>query len=582
MSDRRIGVYICHCGGNISDYVDVEKVKEAVKDEPGVVVTKAAMFTCSDATQQEMIQDIKEQGLDGLVVASCSPKLHLHTFRDVAKRAELNPYQYTQVNIREQCSWTHTDDHEGATEKAIRLVRGGIARTNKTEPLHSFKIDTVPKVLIVGAGIAGLRAAIGLSDIGISVFLVEKEKKAGGKVADLGEMYSRDKKGAELISQLIKEVKARENITLFTGAEVIEKAGSVGDFNIKIQIHNELQDESRAEDIIALNVGSVIVATGFDSYQPKDNEYGFDLDRVVTLDEFKKLIDSSGQLMFKDKLVKNIVYVYCVGSRQSSDVENANRYCSRYCCNASVHASITVLKNNPQLHQYHLFRDVRTYGKFEPLLTEALRKGSTFLKFDESEPPVIEMGQEDNVIVSVKDLLTFGEEINIKADLVVLASGMVPKKNQKLVDILKLPLGTDRFFNEIHPKLRPVETVVDGVYICGTCQGPKNSTESVASALAAVTQSAALLKKGYVELEPLIAVVDKEACTWCGECENTCPYSAISKEDYQGKSVATIHEALCKGCGGCVPICPKNAIDLRGYTDEQIRSTIDGFLKEKF
>jgi heterodisulfide reductase subunit A len=433
MSDRRIGVYICHCGGNISDYVDVEKVKEAVKDEQGVVVAKTAMFTCSDATQQEMIQDIKELGVDGLVVASCSPKLHLHTFRDVAKRAELNPYQYTQINIREQCSWTHTDDHEGATEKAIRLIRGGIARTNKTEPLHSFKIDTVPKVLIVGAGIAGLRAAIGLSDIGISVFLVEKEKKAGGKVAELGEMYSRDKKGAELINQLVKEVKARENVTLFTSAEVIEKAGSVGDFNIKIQIQSELHDESRAEDIIALNVGSVIVATGFDSYQPKDNEYGFDLDRVVTLDEFKKLIDSSGQLMFKDKLVKNIVYVYCVGSRQSSDVENANRYCSRYCCNASVHASITALKNNPQLHQYHLFRDVRTYGKFEPLLTEALRKGSTFLKFDESEPPVIEMGQEDNVIVSVKDLLTFGEEINIKADLVVLAAAWYRKRISNLL-----------------------------------------------------------------------------------------------------------------------------------------------------
>ncbi|SHJ47990.1 FAD-binding protein [Desulfofundulus thermosubterraneus] len=174
MSNRRIGVYICRCGGHISDYVDVDRVVKAVRDEPGVVVAREAVFTCSDATQQEMIQDIKEQNLDGLVVASCSPKLHLYTFRDVAKRAGLNPYQYTQVNIREQCSWAHTDDREGATAKAIRLVRAGIARTRLTEPLQPIKIDTVPGVLIVGAGIAGLRAAIGLADIGISVYLVER------------------------------------------------------------------------------------------------------------------------------------------------------------------------------------------------------------------------------------------------------------------------------------------------------------------------------------------------------------------------------------------------------------------------
>lgn len=579
MTDRRIGVYICHCGGNISDYVDVDKVREAVKDEQGVIVAKSAMFTCSDATQLEMIQDIKDEHLDGLVVASCSPKLHLHTFRDVARRADLNPYQYTQVNIREQCSWTHTDDQAGATEKAIRLVRGGINKTGLTEPLYPITINTIPKVLIIGAGIAGLRAAIGLAEIGIGVYVVEKEAEVGGRVAGLGKMYPHEKSGRELISRLMEEIRKHKHITLFTGAEILEKSGSVGDFTVKIK--------SSDRDEITLNVGAIITATGFDVYQPQEEEYGYGLDGVVTLTEYKELLDetmekSNGQLTYKGKDVHNIVYVYCVGSRQGEQVEDGNRYCSRYCCNTAVYASITARENNPDIHQYHLFRDMRTYGKFEKLLNESLRLGSTFLKFDEQAPPEISQGSGGALNVTVKDLLTFGEEVEIQADLVVLVTGMVPKKNEGLVDILKLPIGRDRFFNEIHPKLRPVETVVDGVYICGTCQGPKNSAESVASALAAAAQSAAILKKGYVELEPLIATVNLKLCTWCGQCETSCPYTAITREEFEGKEVAAVNEGLCKGCGGCVPVCPQDALDLKGYTDGQIKAMIDGFLKEKF
>jgi len=573
MSDRRIGVHICHCGGNISDYVDVAGVAKAVKDEPGVVVAKTAMFTCSDATQQEIIQDIREQNLDGLVVASCSPKLHLHTFRDVARRAGLNPYQYTQVNIREQCSWTHTDDHREATAKAIRLIRGGIARTNLTIPLKPFKIDTVPRVLIVGAGIAGLRAAVGLADIGMAVFLVERALAVGGWVSRFGSMYPNGKNGRKLIDQLIEEVWKRDKITVFTGAELVEKSGNIGNFEAKIR--------TGGRDEININVGSIIVATGFDAYQPREGEYGYSLDGVVTLPEFKEMLDgAAGGLTRNGKAVKDIVYIYCVGSRQSADMADANRYCSRYCCNATVHASTVAFEKSPGLHQFHLFKDMRTYGRFELLYNEALKRGATFLKFDDSEPPMVERGENGRLKVTVKDLLTFGEEIEIGADLVVLATGMAPGKNEKLVEILKLPLGRDRFFNEIHPKLRPVETVVDGVYICGACQGPKNSSESVASALAAVTRSASILKKGYVELEPLIAVVDPERCAWCGQCEKTCPYAAIEKDRYREKEVAKVNEALCKGCGGCVPVCPVDALDLRGYTDGQIRSMIDGFIKE--
>lgn len=577
MSDRKIGVYICHCGGNISDYVDVEKVREVVQGEPGVVVAKTAMFTCSDATQQEMVQDIQEQNLDGLVVASCSPKLHLFTFREVAKRAGLNPYQYTQVNIREQCSWTHTDDKPGATEKAIRLIRGGIARTVLTEPLEPMKLDTVPQVLIVGAGIAGLRAAVGLSDLGISVILIEKSAAPGGRVAGLGKMYPHGKNGQKIIGQLVDEVKKRKNITLFTGAELVGKAGSIGNFTAKIQIKGK---KVETVETIEARVGSIIVATGFEDYQPADGEFGYGIDGVMTLAEYKAVLDNSGGKLVKDgREIKNVVYVYCVGSRQQSG-EDPNKYCSRYCCNAAVHAAIESADIDQGIHQFHLFRDMRTYGKFEALYTEARDKGSVFIRYSNAEPPKVEKDAGGRLKITVKDLLTFGEEIVIPADLVVLVTGMVPRSNNALVDVLKLPVGRDKFFNEIHPKLRPVETVVDGVFICGTCQGPKNSAESVASALSAVTQSASILKKGYVELEPLIAAIDPDKCRICDVCVGACPYSAIEKGRHQGKAVAVVNEAVCKGCGGCAPMCPAGAINLKGFTDDQMESLIDAMLKE--
>ncbi len=576
MSERRIGVYICHCGGNISDYVDVEKVRAAVGDEPGVVVAKTAMFTCSDATQQEMVQDIQEQNLDGLVVASCSPKLHTFTFRGAAKRADLNPYQYTQVNIREQCSWTHTDDKAGATGKAIRLVRAGIAHTRLSTPLEPIVVETVPKALVIGGGIAGLRAALGLSDIGLAAVLVEKEPEIGGWVAGFEGMYPHAKGGRQLIASLWGEIQKRPDVTVFTNAEVIGKSGSFGNYQATIRVN------SRPAETIPVEVGSIIVATGFDSYQPEADEYGYGMDGVVTLPEFKKMIDSStGPLVYKGKPVKDIAYIYCVGSRQKPDLPNANRYCSRYCCNAAVHASLTVAAKGAKVHQYHLYRDMRTYGKYELLYKESREEGSLFLKFADDAPPAVTRDENSGKLsVTVADQLTVGTELTIPADLVVLVTGMVPRSNEELVKTLKLPVGKDRFFNEIHPKLRPVETVVDGVYICGACQGPKNSAESVASALAAVTQSAGILKKGFAELEPLVATVKPDQCAWCGKCQETCPYGAVEKVRLNDQDVAAINEAVCKGCGGCVPVCPRDAIDLQGYTDAQVKAMIDGLLKE--
>jgi heterodisulfide reductase subunit A len=551
--------------------VDVQAVVDAVKDEPGVVIAKHTMFACSDASQQEMEEDIAANQLDGLVVASCSPKLHVVTFRGVAKRSGMNPYEYNQANIREQCSWTHTDDAAGATSKAIGLVRGVIGRTRLSDALEPLVVETTQKALVIGGGVTGLRAAIGLADIGLGVFLVERDTRLGGWIGEFGPIFPHDRKGTELIAGLVAEIKKRTSIKAFSGAEVTTKSGSFGNYEVGIRVSKD------PDETIEVKVGSIIVATGFDSYQPADGDFGAGGDGVVTLPEFKEIVDAAtGPLRYHGRPVRSLAYIYCVGSRGNG----GNEYCSRFCCTSTAHLSIQVSGLDPNLRQYHLYRDIRTYGTFELLYEQSRKAGAVYVKYPDDAPPEVVRESGGGLAVKVRDLLSGDEELEIPVDLVVLVTGMVPRENEELVSMLKLPLGRDGFFNEIHPKLRPVETMVDGVLIAGACQGPRRSAESVASGLAAVTQSASVLKKGVAELDPLVATVDPDACTWCGKCVDACPYGAISMLSLNGREIATISETGCKGCGGCVPVCPEEAIDLLGYTNAQITAMIDGLLQE--
>jgi heterodisulfide reductase subunit A len=403
----------------------------------------------------------------------------------------------------------------------------------------------------------------------MSVFVVEKEEYAGGWTGKWGKMFLHDQEGSAIIRDLLDQVAKRENIALFTNSEVVEKGGTIGDFSVKLRVPNG--------ETISLQVGAILVATGFDVYQPEEGEFGYGLEGVVRLPEFKEMVAQAGsELRHNGRHLRDIVYIYCVGSRQEG---KRNSYCSRYCCNAATHEAVCAFEKDPGIHQFHLFQDMRTYGKHETLYERATEARSVFVRFEEDDPPEVTR-ENGRLKVEVKDQLLGGEHIEIGADLVVLVTGMVPRENRGIVDVLKLPVGPDGFFNEIHPKLRPVETVVDGVFIVGTAQGPKTMAESVASALAGVSKSAALLMKGYVELEPFVARVDPERCIWCDACLEACPYAAIEKTSANGRDVAKVLPSLCKGGGACVAVCPESAIELSGYTDGQIKASIGALAQE--
>jgi len=569
---ERIGVYICHCGGNISDYVDVEKVRQAIENEEGVALAKTTMFACSDANQNEMVEDIRNHNLDGVIVASCSPKLHLTTFRNVTERGELNKYTYVHTNIREQASWAHSDDKPGATEKAIHLVKAAIAKSRYAEPLYPNQFEAEKTIAVIGAGIAGMKAAISLADKKIDVLLIEKEHRVGGHTATWGTLSMSEESGSALTERIYNDLLRRENVTIMTGTEVIASRGSIGKFTLKVRKRPIKEDDP--VETAEFNVGSVVVATGFDSYTPREGEFGYAVDdKVITLPEFKHLVDAAEgkELLYKGKKIRNIAYIYCVGSRQTN---GGNTYCSRYCCTSVIHTAIQAKKKFSKIHNFHLNRGIRTYGKQELLYAESLALGDIYLQSPDDAPPQV-VSEKGKSKVRIKDILSSNRELEIEADLVVLVTGMVPRADNTVGTLFKLPKGRDRFFNEVHMKLRPVETVIDGVTIAGTCQGPKNIPETVNSALSAAAKSYSYISKGVLETEPIVAEVNSDACSWCGKCAEACPFDAILKEEIGGKTVAVVNNSVCKGCGMCAPVCPSDAINLINYSSEEIMSMID-------
>ena len=626
----RIGVYVCHCGGNISDVVDVQKVIEAASALPGVTVAKADMFMCSDPGQNAILEDVKNEGLDRVVVAACSPKLHETTFRKVLERGGLNPYLLEQANIREQVSWA-SDDSATATAKATSLVAAAVAKATKLQPLEPIRVDTTARTVVVGAGDAGLRAASDLARAGIEVTLVERSATLGGNASVLDHLFPNEEPAGDVITRLVDDVLAQPRVTIFTEATVENVSGYVGNFAVAVRqslrgivIDEEARqssaaagrfvpfegyvfdttrrgDTSAAADreapttTIQIEAGAVVVAAGFDHYVPRKGEYGYErIPQVVTLPDFISWLSAvesgAGLPEYGGSPVAGVAFIHCVGSRQADGVNKPqpdgrlNEYCSRVCCTATLQGICDLQQKRPDVATYDFYQDIRAYGRgHEEYYERASKGGTVFVRWDDQEPPTVakaKPGDGSTALVRARDGLTWGEEVEAAVDLVVLAVGMQPADVSALVDSLKLPVGADRFLQEVHPKLRPVELAVNGVLVAGTSQGPKDITEATASASAAAAKATALLSVGHVELDPFVAHVDATLCAGNGACVAECPYpGAVALHEYpDGSKRAIVNPALCSGCGACVAVCPTRAIDLAGWTLDQYDAMVDAIL----
>ncbi len=563
----KVGVYVCHCGGNISDVIDVKKVAAELSKHPNVAISKEFVFMCSDAGQKLIIEDIASGKINRVVVAACSPALHELTFRKALQRAGMNPYLYEHVNIREQASWVHKKDPEAATSKAVLLARAGVEKIRRQEGLENIRVEAKKQAIVVGGGVAGMRAAISLADRGLQVSLLETHRELGGRLLDLDTIYPTGEKAETVLNTLKADIASRKNIGVYTGSEITNVSGFVGNFEVTL---------TGGESVAA---GAIVMASGNKSYEPREGEFGYRTEpHVVTMPEFHALLNAQkyNELSHRGKPVRSIAFIHCVGSRQLNGVHEPaadgkiNEYCSRVCCSTALHAVNIVHERFPGIKVYDVYRDIRTYARFteDGLYEKASKKGTLFFRYTEEQLPTVKGNT-----LTVKDVLTWNEEVSFEADLIVLATGMEPNPIASIVEKLKLPTGADRFLSEAHPKLRPVELANTGVYLAGTCQAPMDITEAAAGAAAASSKAAIVLGKDHIELDPYVALVNENKCDGCQKCLPECSYVGAIFMNKNGK--AQVNPALCKGCGACVAVCPHRALDLKGWSLEQIEAMVD-------
>ncbi|MBC7130538.1 CoB--CoM heterodisulfide reductase iron-sulfur subunit A family protein [Candidatus Bathyarchaeota archaeon] len=554
----RIGVFICHCGINIGGVVRVPEVVEYAKKLPNVVYAEENLYTCSDDTQKRIIEKIREHRLNRVVVASCTPRTHEPLFRETVREAGLNPYLFEMANIRDQCSWVHMHDPDSATEKAKDLVRSAVAKACLLQPLKNPTVNVTPAALVIGGGVSGMIAALELAKQGFPVHLVEREKELGGRLRNIQYLLEETAPQEEL-KKLVNMVMNNDNIKVYLNAEVVEVSGFVGNFKSKI-LH-EGQEK-------LIEHGVVIVATGAIEYKPSEYLYGQD-PRVMTQSELEEKIAKG------DFKANKVVMIQCVGSRTK---ERPN--CSRICCGQAIKNALKIKELNPEAEIYVLYKDIRTYGFMEEYYRKASEKGVVFINYsDEKKPEVLIQNDRLKVKVWEKVLNT---ELEIEPDLLVLSTAIIPNPdNKKIAGMLKVPLTKDGFFLEAHMKLRPVDFQTDGVFLCGMAHSPKFIDESISQACAAAARAATILSKKILEMEGIVASVDKDLCSGCKICISLCPYGAIEMKEVNGETVAHVIEALCKGCGVCGAACPTKAIDLGHFTHEEILSQVRATLKEE-
>ncbi|MBE0516611.1 MAG: CoB--CoM heterodisulfide reductase iron-sulfur subunit A family protein [Methanophagales archaeon] len=549
----RIGVFICHCGINIGGVVDVPAVVEYASTLPNVVHAERNLYTCSSEGLESIKAAIKEHNLNRVIVASCTPRTHEPLFRATCKEAGLNPYLFEFVNIRDQCSWVHLHEPESATEKAKDLVRMGVAKAARLEPLEELTSDVIPTAVVIGAGISGMTAALSLARNGFSVHLIEKEKEIGGMLRNLYTLYPTDELAEEFLEPRIQAVKEHKRIALHLSSAVRAVEGYVGKFKV-------ILDESGVER--SIDAGVIIVATGAHEFEP-EGLYEYDGERVITQLQLEEKL-KKGDLNWAG--IKNVVMVQCAGAR--GEVVG---YCSKICCMNAIKNAKLIKEAHPAINVFIAHNELQAYGEeYELYYRDAKKAGVRFLRFPLERRPKVRRS-DGNLIVDV-----FHErmqlDIPFEADLVVLSVPLVQNPDAtQLSKMLKVPLGQDKFFFEAHVKLRPVDFATDGIFLCGTAHGPKDIGESIAQGYAAASRATIPLARGYVHSEPIISSVNEELCVGCGICESVCPYGAIEVvEVEEGKKRARVTGVKCKGCGTCGSSCIRRAIKMYHFTDEQL------------
>ncbi|MFB0557596.1 MAG: 4Fe-4S binding protein [Candidatus Bathyarchaeia archaeon] len=649
--EARIGIFLCECGGNIGDVVDVEAVRNSVREWDNVVVSRKDSYLCSKPAQDTIYEDIRGHKLNRVIVAACTPRMHLLTFQEVLKRAGLNPFLLEFVNIREHCSWVHGPQRsEDATRKALSLTLGGYERSFELEPLEAIREECSVEVLVIGGGIAGIMASLELEEQGFKVHLVERLPSVGGQMAKLTKVFPTLDCAQCILTPRIADVGRRPNISLLTYSEVRRVEGRPGNYSVEVfkkpryvveeecngcgecakvcpvEVPNEFDenlgfrkaiyipfpqtipmiytidmdaciecykcfeaceeqgrkaiDFGMEGETVILNVGSIILATGYEQYKAEDlDEYGYGIyPDVMTMMELERLVSILGPtggriIKFSDRGdVKRVAIVLCAGSR---DKNRYIPYCSRICCMYSLKQAI-VLREMLDIDVWVFYTDIRATGRgYEELYWRAQEEGVIFVRGKVAE--IWANRGSNRLVVRAEDTLT-GNLMEEEFDLVCLALAMVPSPGLgALARELSLPTGEDGFILEKHPKLDPVDTLKTGVFACGCALGPKDVRDTVSDALAAATKTSSFIKEGWVTTSPEKAFVDIEACDGCGHCLNVCPSNAITL--LEGK--ADIDPFLCTGCGGCIPECPSEAIDFKNSTERQMIAALRGLLHDK-
>ncbi len=649
----RIGVFICHCGTNIGGVVDVDELVKFSSKLDDVVHADDYKYMCSDPGGKVIKDAIEEHDLNRIVVTSCSPRMHEPTFQSVIEDAGLNRFCLEMANVREHCSWVHKDEKEEATKKAKDLVAMAVRKAKTLEALTSFQKDVVHDALVIGAGIAGIQAALDMAETGKKVYLVEREPSIGGRMAQLDKTFPTLDCSSCILTPKMMDVARHPNIELLTYSEVAEVDGSVGDFKVKVKrkptyvdwekcngcgecaqvcrMKERVSDEfneglgkrsaiyvpfqqavplkytidpskclmllsgkcgdsppcqdvcelgaidyQQEEKIIELNVGSIVVATGYDMLDASDMyEYSYSRSPdIITNLEFERLISSSGPTsghvhrLSDGEEVKSVSFILCAGSRDKDHKE----YCCRIGCMSALKQAYLLRDHMGEDLEINIcYTDIRSFGKGYEEFYRRIRDGRS--NFIRGRPSEIDVDEDGKLIYNIFDTTT-QKLLEVRSDLIVLVPPLVPRNDSgELSRILRITEGADGFFLESHPKLKPSDTTTDGIFIAGCCQGPKDIPDVVAQASGAAAKAMGIISREELESDPMIAWADPDMCVGCGVCVDVCPYSARELNEVMG--IAEVDAILCTGCGGCIASCPSNACIHKNMTKQQILRMID-------